>query len=82
MVEKRILTQFNADMIAEWCGGRAVIQHDALDYDLATPGVNVPTMDGVERAQVGDMVVQERDGSFRIQKRGGRNEWRTTTTDR
>lgn len=64
-----MLTQHNAELIATWCGGRAVVQHDALDHDRTTPGVNVPVYGGVERAQVGDTVIQENDGSFRISKR-------------
>lgn len=67
--EARIITQQNAELIATWCGGRVVAQHDALDHDLTTPGVNVPVYGGVERAQVGDTVIQEHDGSFRIAKR-------------
>ena len=66
--ESRMLTAHNAEFIAEWCGGRAVIQHDALDHGSTTPAVNVPVKDGVERAQVGDMVIREEDGSFRIHK--------------
>lgn len=66
--EARILTRDNAEFIAHWCGGRAVIQEDALDSSLTTPGVNVPTADGVQRAQVGDMVIRNHDGSYRIHK--------------
>lgn len=64
--EAKTLTRMNAEQIAEWCGGRAVVQHDALDHDLTTPGVNVPVGDEVQRAQVGDMVIRQHDGSFRI----------------
>lgn len=66
--EARKLTKDNAEFIAQWCGGRAVVQHDPLDHDLTTPGVNVPVGNEVERAQVGDMVIRQNDGSFRILK--------------
>lgn len=71
-IEARMLTAHNADFIAKWCRGRAVVQHDALDESSTTTGVNVPVGDGVQRAQVGDMVIREHDGSFRIHKK--RNE--------
>lgn len=60
-----ILREDNADKIAEWCGGLLVVQHDALDYEKTTPGVNILTENGVERAQVGDLIVREH-GTFRI----------------
>jgi hypothetical protein len=63
-----ILTEANAEDLAVWCGGRAVVQHDALDNDRTTAGVNVPTKQGVQRAQVGDLIVRQNDGTFRIEK--------------
>lgn len=68
MVEARTLGESNAEAVAEWCGGRAVVQHNALDLSLTTPGVNVLTKNGVERAQVGDTIVCENDGSYRIER--------------
>lgn len=65
----RVLTADNAEEMAAWCGGRAVVQHDALDDASTTTGVNVPVGDRVERAQVGDMVIRDNDGSFRILKK-------------
>jgi hypothetical protein len=69
--EAKTLTEDNAQEVAQWCGGRAVIQHDALDHDVTTPGVNVPVGDSVQRAQVGDMVIRNDDGSFQIFKKEG-----------
>jgi hypothetical protein len=66
--EGRMLTAYNADYIAEWCGGKVVQQHDALDHGVITEGVNVPTPVGVKRAQRGDMVIRQHDGSFVIEK--------------
>lgn len=67
--EWRLLTANNAEEIAEWCGGRTVVQHSAVD-DSAPPiiGVNVPVNDGVERAQPDDCVVRNHYGKFFIEK--------------
>lgn len=64
----RTLTARNAQEIADWCGGVVVIQHDALEHSNTTPGVNVPTPEGVQRAQVGNTIVQNADGTFEIFK--------------
>lgn len=64
----RTLSGGNAHELALWCGGRVVVQHDALDHDSTTLGLNVPTNDGVQRAQIGDTVIRNRDGSFQIHK--------------
>lgn len=66
--EGRMLTAYNADRIAAWCGGKVVVQHDALDEGITSEAVNVPVGDGVQRAQRGDMVVRQHDGSFVINK--------------
>jgi hypothetical protein len=66
--EGRIVTGSNTAEIAAWCGGRQVVQHDALDHDKITYGINVPVGDEVERASEGDMVIRNHDGSFRIHK--------------
>lgn len=66
--EAKTLTQNNALELAAWCQGRAVVEHDALDHSKTSPGINVPTVDGVERASLGDMIIRNNDGSFRIFK--------------
>lgn len=66
--EAQTLTRHNAEQIATWCGGLCVIQHDALDDAKTSPSVNVPTAQGIERAQVGDTVLREHNGQFRIVK--------------
>lgn len=68
MMDARTLTRSNADEIAEWCGGRRVVQHDALDGSTTFPAVNVPVGDEVERAQLGDVIIQNPDGTFRIDR--------------
>lgn len=66
--ESRVVTTENAQEIADWCGGKHVIQHDALDHKGVTPGINIPVGKNVERAQVGDIVIRNHDGSFQILK--------------
>lgn len=66
--EARTLSEYNARELAEWCGGRAVVEHDALDHDKTTPGINVPVKGGVERAHVGDTLIRKNDGTFEIFK--------------
>jgi hypothetical protein len=67
--EWRRLTADNAEEIANWCGGRTVIQHSTQD-DSAPPiiGVNVPVNDEVQRAQPDDYVVRSHYGKFFIKK--------------
>jgi hypothetical protein len=67
--EARMLTAHNAEFIANWCKGKVVIQHDALDESITIRAVNIETPTGVERAQPGDMVICQNDGSFIINKR-------------
>jgi hypothetical protein len=66
--EGRIVTENTVHDIAQWCGGRVVIQHDALDHEKTVPAVNVPVKNEVHRASIGDVVIQNHDGSFQIHK--------------
>lgn len=66
--EARNLTERNAEELARWCGGRLVREHDALDHSQSAPGINVPVIDGVERASVGDTIIRRNDGKFEIFK--------------
>lgn len=68
--EAKNLTENNAQELAQWCGGRLVQEHDALDHSQSTPGINVPVVNGVERASVGDTIIRRHDGKFEILKGG------------
>jgi hypothetical protein len=68
MMDARTLTASNALEIAEWCGGRRVIQHHALDESVTFPAVNVPMGKSFERAQIGDVIIRNPDGTFRIDR--------------
>lgn len=64
MIEARTVTRDNAEELADWCGGQVVIEHDALDYDQSSPGINFQGKDGVLRASVGQTIVHNNDGHF------------------
>lgn len=66
--EARTLTENNAAELADWCGGRLVMEHDALDDDKTSPGINVLVDGDVRRASVGDTLIRKNDGTFRIIK--------------
>jgi hypothetical protein len=70
--EARTLTANNADELAAWCGGRAVVEHDALDHEKTSPGINVPVglFSEVKRASVGDTILREMNGSFKVVRNG------------
>lgn len=65
--EARNVTPHNTEELAQWCGGLAVDQFDSVD-GTKRPGLNVPTMLGVQRAQVGDTIIRSHDGVFEIVK--------------
>lgn len=70
MIREVVITEENIIAVSEWCVGRVVAQHDALDDSLITPGLNVLVWDGsVQRAQIGDTLIRQIDGSFRIEKK-------------
>lgn len=66
--QSRVVTESTVHEIALWCGGRVVVQHDALDYDKTVSAINVPVKNEVERASLGDVVIRNHDGSFQIHK--------------
>lgn len=67
-VEANLLTAENAEAVAVWCGGIAVIEHDALDHGVTYAAINVPTSDGPKRAQEGDWIVRQPTGFFEPMK--------------
>lgn len=68
--ETRIVTEGNAQEIADWCGGLYVNEHDPFDHGQTFPGVNVPVgpvnQMNVKRASLGDTVMQHSDGTFDV----------------
>lgn len=64
--EARTIGEKNAEAIAHWCGGKAVVEHDALDSSKTSPGINVLVNGEVERASLGDTIIRKSDGTFEI----------------
>lgn len=54
----------NADAVASWCGGRAIHDPKASDPTDVYVGVDIPTLEGVMRASVGDQVIRGVQGEF------------------
>lgn len=66
--EMRTLNESNVNELAEWCGGRAVVEHDALNHSKTSSAINVPVGEDVERASLGDAIIRDEDGGFRVFK--------------
>lgn len=56
-----------ADDIAQWCGGRVVTEKGFNNLEI--PGINFPTLNGVDRASEGDYVVRNSSGTFQKMSR-------------
>lgn len=67
-LEVNMLTHDNATAVAAWCEGVEVVEHDAMDYSITFAAINVPTEDGMKRAQEGDWVVKRLIGDFVVVK--------------
>jgi hypothetical protein len=55
----------DVDRAALWCGGVKIEEYDAVDSSRKFVALNIPTINGVERASEGDYVMKTRDGGFR-----------------
>lgn len=60
------VTEETAEEAARWCGGVLVREIDPLDENNIRPGINVPTLEGVMRASMGDYILQHQDGRREI----------------
>lgn len=67
--EARVVSESNIGAVAEWCGGVVVVEHDALDHSATNPALNLETIAGIERAHIGDTIIKNHNGTFRIWKR-------------
>jgi len=67
MFDVRHVTAANAAELAQWCGGLLVTEKNDETPEKTQPGINVPTSNGVERACVGDVII-ENNGIFKVQK--------------
>lgn len=62
------LTKENVEQLALSCAGMIVEEIDSLDPTIRFVGINVPTVNGVQRASEGDYIVQGSKGEFYIYK--------------
>ena len=53
-IEAMILTLHNVAEVAEWCGGRVVREVSPHDHTDAYIALDIPTLEGVMRAQTMD----------------------------
>lgn len=67
-IEANHLTQLNVEAVAVWCGGVSVVEHDAFNHETTFAAINVPTIEGMVRAQEGDWVVRDPQGHFYVEK--------------
>lgn len=63
-VEVNQVDHNNSVALAAWCGGVPVVEHDALQHNVVFAAINVPTPNGMMRAQEGDYIVRFTSGSF------------------
>ena len=61
-VEAVKLTADNVAVVAGWCGGRQVSEIDMFDKNTVFVAINIPTLNGVERASEGQYVLKDSDG--------------------
>lgn len=67
--ESRQVSESNIEEVAEWCDGVVRMEHDALDHSVTIPALNVATIWGIERAHIGDMIIKNHNGTFRLRKK-------------
>lgn len=66
--EARLVSDGSMWVVAEWCDGIVIVEHDALDYSATNLAVNLRTVKGVDRAHAGDTIIKNHDGTFQIVK--------------
>lgn len=65
-IEANLVTSEHADAIALWCGGVAVIEHDAFQHEKTYAGINVPTARGMQRASEDSWIIRTTTGNFEV----------------
>lgn len=58
------LARDNVDDVARWCGGRPVHEPKPSDPSDVFVALDIPTLEGTMRAQVGDVVIRGVRGEF------------------
>lgn len=63
-IEAMELRRNNAVECAAWCGGREIYDAKPSDPNDVYVGVDIPTLEGVMRASVGDYIIRGVKGEF------------------
>jgi hypothetical protein len=62
------ITKDNVEEVAIWCGGEPVTEIDALHKTVTYVGINVPTVNGVERASETDFIFKNPRGEICVER--------------
>jgi hypothetical protein len=54
----------NGGVIAKWCGGREQFEGKASDPTDVAEWIDIPTLEGVMKAQIGDFIIKGVNGEF------------------
>lgn len=66
--EAKTVSLMNVGLVAAWCEGKLVTEHDSLDHSVTNPAINLQTESGIERAYVGDTIIKNHNGTYQIWK--------------
>lgn len=64
VIEAMRLGAGNGSEVAAWCGGRPYLEAKPSDHDDVAVWVDIPTLEGVMRANAGDYVIRGFQGEF------------------
>ena len=63
-VEAVQLTKENVTEVADWCTGKEVVEHDALDSNITYVGLNFLSEGNIQRLAEGDWLIKNEQGDF------------------
>lgn len=64
VIDAILFTTSNGSAIAQWCGGRNRFEEKASDPTDVAEWIDIPTLEGVMRANLGDYVIRGVKGEF------------------
>lgn len=64
VIEAQELTPESSSEVARWCGGRVIKEAKASDPSDVYVGLDIPTLEGVMRANAGDWIIRGVNGEF------------------
>lgn len=62
--EANLVASDTVTVVAIWCGGVEVVEHDVVEHNTTYAAINVPTVAGMKRAQEGDWIIRRPAGDF------------------